>query len=195
MRAKKVEKLIKKRLARNPEDLWAACVFERSIEVDWDNLDGKSTFEAVECHECGRVAIAHDGWGECPCGEELYVDGPMMNYVYPLVDDWEPDEEDHFVLTNSNLCLVELTDPIGLWALALTGAGMDFSWSIMKAYVLLGFLPPFWLRPPGFVESPEEHTVVLNAARRTAECVGYRLESYMREIEDATRRIEERSHE
>ena len=89
---------------------------------------------------------------ECPnadCdGKELIDedDGPMMNYFWPLPDFDGNIEEAAQKLNNAHvaLCLVWTLDEYEAeeYGLALTGGGMNLSWDICRAYMVLGFMPP-----------------------------------------------------
>ncbi len=64
---------------------------------------------------------------------------PMMNYAYPIHLDDAAGAQATLMGAVVPLCVVEIGgDPF----LALTGGGMDLSWSICEAYVALGLLPP-----------------------------------------------------
>jgi hypothetical protein len=78
--------------------------------------------------------------------EEIYeVDdySPMMNYIYPLPEDFEAGNYDTDELLRQTT-VVNIKDSWGDWVpvLALTGGGMDFSWEIAESYMNLGFYPP-----------------------------------------------------
>jgi len=127
----------------------------RAIEVkpvnyDWDSEGLGETWEyweASRCQGCNEV-IVHSGGGEkhsdidpdSECSGSLgYGSGPMMSYHYP-VSSWFPDPEDAAKrLIDSPLCVVRVGDSYGL---ALTGGGMDLTWEICEAFMLLGMLPP-----------------------------------------------------
>lgn len=76
-----------------------------------------------------REGIDPHSWG---------VEGPMMNYWYP-VRGLDFDAETAAKIANYPLCVVEVDDEVGL---ALTGGGMDLSWEIAEACVALGYFPP-----------------------------------------------------
>lgn len=82
-------------------------------------------------------------------GDENWQE-PMMNTWWPLPD-FSPSEDDAKNLAGSPfaMCIVQNleTDEYGL---ALTGGGMNMSWDIAGAYILLGYLPPVHLRLPRF---------------------------------------------
>jgi len=75
---------------------------------------------------------------------------PMMNYYYPLPNQFVHDMETLFgedwqtaikkKLSNTTL-IYFLNDES--YALALTGGGMDLSWEICESFINLGYLPPF----------------------------------------------------
>lgn len=68
---------------------------------------------------------------------EIYC--PMMNYIYPLPDLKHTPEKAQELIEHTN-CVVVLID--GEPFMALSGGGMDLSWDICEAYMLLGYLPP-----------------------------------------------------
>lgn len=135
------------------ESLRCDAVDEKPVHVDWSALrgpdgDGFSVYEAVRCEGCGEVVLLWDGQGGEPHDEvdrdascEGHVplsEGPMMNYFYPVeITDkaWAARQ-----IASLPLCVVEFGD--GKTGLALTGGGMDLSWEICEAHVLIGFLPP-----------------------------------------------------
>jgi hypothetical protein len=63
----------------------------------------------------------------------------MMSYWYecPAIDN---PREAAGKLVGLSLCVVDVDGTMGL---ALTGGGMDMTWSIVAAYVALGALPPY----------------------------------------------------
>jgi len=74
---------------------------------------------------------------------------PMYNYWYPLPNlSVNSDVAQAILVTESNVCTVVILDDEPV--LALAGCGMDFSWNICRAYILLGYLPPFY-----FCDLPE----------------------------------------
>ncbi len=108
----------------------------------WDYI------EACKCEECGKVVIVQ---GEdrhryvddkTDCDGYILTEGPMMNYFYPLLrfDHVDPQEGARRIV-NLPLCLIRMEDTEE-YGLALTGGGMDLSWEICEAYMLLNYLPP-----------------------------------------------------
>jgi len=72
---------------------------------------------------------------------EEYI--PMMNYIYPLPDNFNSSDDDFKKLVDKMsavtlVCLIEEES----YFLALTGGGMNLSWEICEAYMILGYLPP-----------------------------------------------------
>lgn len=139
------------------DDLYYIAVEATAHHQDWNysHLEGYGEseeswdfMEAINCQTCGRIVVAGTGGPECPtCGAECTgFTGPMMNCVWPLVTG-DFDEETAAKLIDLPLCLVEVGGAVGL---ALTGGGMDLSWEIAKAYMVLGYLPPATLDLPGF---------------------------------------------
>jgi len=64
-------------------------------------------------------------------------ESPMMNYIYPLGQDFRPDDDTYKKLNNMTIVTVDDED-----YLALTGGGMDMTWQIAETYVNLGYFPP-----------------------------------------------------
>lgn len=100
------------------------------------------------CDTCGKkVVVGTSGSGEfhaeldpsSKCKGYVTADSPMMNYYYPLPDNVEVKESAE-KLIDLPLCIVEI-EGSGT-AMALTGCGMDMTWEICEAYMLLGMLPP-----------------------------------------------------
>lgn len=79
--------------------------------------------------------------------EEYYYENshqlePMYNYWYPLPHlSISAEVAQARLIKNGNVCTVVNLDDESV--LALAGCGMDFSWDICRAYILLSYLPPF----------------------------------------------------
>ena len=66
---------------------------------------------------------------------------PMMNYYYPLPNfRLEPGEAQTILELHAGAVVLALVDEEPV--LALSGGGMDLSWDICEAFMLLGYLPP-----------------------------------------------------
>ena len=105
--------------------------------------------EAAECQNCGKVVCPVYGETthsevdtETDCEGYVNADGPMMNFFYPIsgMHGINPETAAE-ALVNLPLCVVYMNDTEE-HGLALTGGGMDLSWQICEAYMLLGYLPP-----------------------------------------------------
>jgi len=118
----------------------------RPQNYQWDGetlggVDGWEFTAATRCETCGTVVIDEDHAEDCEAAEldalDLGAEGPMMNYWYPLegIDRWQAAR----ALVDLPLVAVEVAGETGL---ALSGGGMDLSWEICEAFMLLGFLPP-----------------------------------------------------
>lgn len=97
------------------------------------------------------------------------VEGPMMNYWYPIGDRYGFDPDDAaLALKDLPLCVVEVSGDMGL---ALTGGGMDFTWEIVEAFVTLGYLPPLAHNDPpqmaGKELASEKNQYLLAACRES----------------------------
>jgi hypothetical protein len=95
--------------------------------------------EGDDCPDCDEATDGHLQRPEC---------SPLMNYYYSLPDyDGDPEADQALLwLSSANVVLVKILggeDAEDTYALALSGGGMDFSWDICLAYILLGYAPPF----------------------------------------------------
>lgn len=70
-----------------------------------------------------------------------HAEGPLINYMYPVAhgDDEDLARDWAVRIAELPLCVVMLD---GVTGLALTGGGMDLSWSIARAFVAIGYRPP-----------------------------------------------------
>lgn len=127
------------------DELLSEYVEAKPIDMDWSEGWGEQWefFDADNCPECERIVVG-SGWVECECGTGVSLDGPMMNYAYPV--DVESLDEAVLKIKDLPLCLVETSND-GQY-LALTGGGMDVSWEICEAYIRLGYLPPVHFELP-----------------------------------------------
>jgi hypothetical protein len=95
-----------------------------------ENIDD-GTIDGIEAwREQVREAIESD---------ERYV--PIISYYYPLPHYRGCEGDDQLLLDREGgaVCLARVDDEV---VLALVGGGMDLSWDICEAYMLLGYLPP-----------------------------------------------------
>lgn len=137
------------------QDMSCASIEMQPVSIQWPDMpydydnEGKegtwSFLEALRCEHCGEIVVlssegdgAHndlDPDSDCTgyCGT---AEGPMMSYYYPLGG---LTEDDARKLVDTCLCVVTVSGETGL---ALTGGGMDLSWEICEAFMLLGRLPP-----------------------------------------------------
>ena len=146
------------------KQLHADCLYSMPVNFDWSKQDGWDCYEAVRCEKCRQVVVGDlggmhrelataEGKGTKCRGYVPYAEGPMMNYYYPMgVPEfyrahstiWDAAK----LLVDLPLCIVNFSEDDSI-ALALTGGGMDFSWEICEAFMLLGELPPLhFSRPP-----------------------------------------------
>ena len=111
-----------------------------------------------------------------------YGEAPPMLYWYPcqILNPKYAAEK----LEGVPLCVVDWLnrDERGL---ALTGGGMDHSWSICEAYIILGYLPPVhFIPPPDYGEYGVKQKKILAAMTRSTkvakEWMQSRLESVQR---------------
>lgn len=115
-------------------DLSVQAVFVQPQHFDW-------TYSANIVHEWQLVYPDDQGLQ----GDVLPSDlEPMTNYIYPIPDlRLDPSEaQTRLIKHSSNCVVVECNNKV---VLGLSGGGVDFSWDICRAYMLLGYLPPFYL--------------------------------------------------
>lgn len=132
--------------------LEAPCCQDCGGYAHW--MDGEDLAKSIPDHvQDYRDRIEDADWlaWRCPnpeCdsfGEEIDpldggAEGPMMNYAYPFPGSL--DEDDASKIAHLPLCIVIRDGYDSGCELALTGGGMNLSWEICEAYVLLGQLPP-----------------------------------------------------
>lgn len=162
----------------------------RYILPDWSDMTIAAIRESLEDHglDCNREDDEdHDEYEERLrqeandfCAEhqgEIGIE-PLMSYFYPINCDFrvkvgdkcEKISENHaqaiLMAYGGAVCLVQVDGEAGI---ALTGGGMDLSWDICEAYVLLGFLPPAHFELPEFAgqESSPRNLRIVAACRRS----------------------------
>jgi hypothetical protein len=122
------------------------CWSEHEFETEWEVIQpyGQDDFEEIsgDAYEYSDKCEEKLGYGSYDSMEES--NQPMMDYYYPLPSEYDYDAQK---LKYVNLCLVRFPKD-EVYGLALTGGGMDFSWDICRAYILLGFYPPIHFRLP-----------------------------------------------
>jgi len=151
------------------------------INYDWRTGYGETweSHEATACQKCGKAVAGLGGETHSALDTESACDGyvgeasgPMMNYFYPLPAEPRSVQEAAEALVNLPLALIEMTGgdngPLsGKWGLALTGGGMDLSWEICEAFMLLGYVPPLHFaglpRMAGRGDSPRDRWILAGA--------------------------------
>jgi hypothetical protein len=134
--------------------------------MDWSEgyPDKWEYLEASDCSECGKVLMCqgHEQHGdidnESECEGYVSNEGPMMNYFYPLGNEW---------------------------GLALTGGGMDLSWQICEAYIRLGYLPPLHfcdLPAMSDMTLNAKNKMILAACRKSAQIASARSSNTTRHL-------------
>jgi len=101
-------------------------------------------------------------WGALNTEDHFF---PMMCYYYPLPGLRYTVHEAQMRVLNT-ACVVATVG--GEPVLALGGGGMDLTWDIIEAYVLLGLMPPLhFCNPPYTLDQmhPTKRALLLNACR------------------------------
>jgi hypothetical protein len=132
------------------EDLYYGMLDVKPVNYDWSEgyAEKWDYLAASRCEKCGELVVGRNGEKHCALDHESECDGyvsenegPMMNYYYPLPEFRGDVREAAKELAHLPLVIVEFLDS-GDYALALSGGGMDLSWEICEAFMLLGYLPP-----------------------------------------------------
>ena len=124
------------------DDLYLDAVDVLPVPFEWHNRPWDQPHPPEHHHEKG------DSCAECygleSWSEEL--DAPVMHYYYPLpnfVDGPLSPANGQAALWAAPVNVTMIWDSVeDVWALALTGGGMDYSWDICHAYILMGYAPP-----------------------------------------------------
>ena len=132
------------------KDLYFGMTDVKPVDFDWTQgyPEKWDYFAASRCEKCGEIVVGRGDEQHCDLDSDSECDGwiplnegPMMSYYYPLPQ-YDGDCTDAAkLLVDLPLVVVEFQDS-GDKALALSGGGMDLSWQICEAYMLLGYLPP-----------------------------------------------------
>ena len=158
-------------------DFRVNAIETKPIIYNWSELYGTGwkSIEAGYCETCMNnnlpkgdcIVVGPPGTYCEQCDSDMYFEGPMMNYYYPVdIDDMY---EAAKAIIDLPLCVVEVDDNTGL---ALTGGGMDLSWDICDAFIQLGYLPPLhFCRLPDYVgmKLDERIKTILNACKKSAQ--------------------------
>lgn len=179
------------------EGLSYAVTTIKPINYDWSSgwCEDWDFYSATTCDECGEVIVgAFTDEKHCDINDEVVCDGnvstyrPMMNYYYPLPDD-DNLKEKVKNLVHSPLCLVEFIndDAPYQYALALTGGGMDMSWAICEAFILMGFYPPIhFVCLPVMTDrgKSEEDRMIIEACKGSLQAEKQSIESDLKYLEE-----------
>lgn len=180
-------------------ELSLAAIDVNSVDFDFGYGPDNGDWEEVpvgllQCNYC-EVHVFDDTYVEGdPCPDQgcfvlntgylvrpYYV--PMMNYYYALPYYEGDPEADQLTLyqSSANVVLVKM---VGVdydedtYVLALSGGGMDLSWDICHAYILLGYAPPLsFCDLPDFAgqdNRQEPFWTILKACLRSAKAVEQR---------------------
>ena len=132
------------------KDLWFGCDDVKPRDTPWSDLS-YDIWTVIQPYSSEDFKKFGDPWEHSDEAEEKLGYGsfetmedsnqPMMNYHYPLGERDSFDEKDARAIRDLPLCLVYFNESEE-YALALTGGGMDLSWSIVEAYIRLGYVPP-----------------------------------------------------
>ncbi len=142
----------------------------------------------------GDGSMIRDCWIENSYESESWV--PAMNYYYlvPELDrHWQPNEAALVLDEHVPMTLVHIAES-DEYAMALTGGGMDLTWEICWAYILLGYLPPTdhtSLPRMGGMKWNDRSRLIVKACRRILELdsdnIGYaqgRLKDLEKELKE-----------
>ena len=176
-------------------------------EYDWSAHEyGKDWeyWEAVDCGECDKILIVTSPGEdqhkyldyESDCRGYVNSNGPMMNYYYPLPYEVRNPERAAKLIADLPLVVVHLMKD-EVWALALTGGGMDFSWQICEAFTRLGYLPPIHFADIEDMSEPwtQRTRYILSACERSLAVVRDRSKRGVQRVRELRKRMKERHGE
>jgi len=159
------------------KELWCDAIHEMPVDFDWSEgysdcweivYPDLDQWDAKQCREW----LDDRGYGHNHLDrqdddylndlreivrERMYESddcAPVMSYCYPLPNLRMSAEQAQAAVEDTNCVAVNVKDEYGDWetVVALAGGGMDLSWDICEAYMLLGYLPPLhFCRLPRFV--------------------------------------------
>ena len=182
------------------EELSLAAIDVKSTYFDFGNGFGfvwdEVTLGMLHCDFCGATYIDEAYTDGDPCPDEECSDthdgrldrpefAPMMNYYYELPHYRGDPQDDQLTLyqSSANIVLVRMMgidDDEDTYALALSGGGMDLSWDICHAYILLGYAPPIeFCHLPDFAgqdNRKEPFWTILKACLRSTKAAEKRAE-------------------
>jgi hypothetical protein len=113
------------------------------IRPDASQFDETEIIEAAELYDIEIADFEHNELIE-EIQNEIWLDSqyePMMNYYTDLGDVSGQDIAQKF----NNSCFTVIEFDTGNVGLALTGGGMDMSWSMARAFISAGYLPPEYI--------------------------------------------------
>lgn len=161
-----------------------------AVEIDGERVDLDDPQNWIEDHPDSLTKADFQALAELE-PHQWGAEGPMMNYWYALNTDDEhgigpytktvDTIEAALRLAHANLCLVQVNGEFGL---ALTGGGMDMTWSIVQAFCQLGYLPPTaYCNNPGFAGPARgDQDYLLAAMRRSLSVQVQRLQSQLEQL-------------
>jgi hypothetical protein len=121
---------------------------------------------------------------------------PMMNYIYPLPDLKHEPETAQELIEDTNCVIVLIKDPDDEYPqtpyMALSGGGMDKSWDICEAYMLLGYLPPVhFCRLPACagMKLNEKNKWILAGCRKSCEVQKNWANNMLRDLEHVEKQM------
>lgn len=162
-------------------------------QLGWSYSDSEYDGYVVDLseHDDTAVPLPEDEW-DALFEEDPMVngaEGPRMNYWYPCEVVEDNPVQAAYILRGTPLCVVEVD---GNWGIALTGGGMDLSWDIVLAYVLLGQLPPTHyagsLRGMPDLGRPDVEHMLIRACLRSLDVAADRLRSAYDQLADSASR-------
>lgn len=165
------------------------------IDRDWsEGWTERWEFRTVvECNGCERPLVYNGSYAECEnedCEmfeeqqDEFYDEGPMMNYAYPLPD--SPTDATVLELDHLPLVVVDWYEDNSS-ELALSGGGMDLSWEICEAFIVLGYLPPlhFCDLPRMCKQDTPANRRIIEACKLSAKVAGMRSGRVLERLTEA----------
>lgn len=171
-----------------PVDIdWTAAFLDGSAETirpDFSEKEYALNFlenEGVHPSEDDDLTeLAESTWEDNGCGH------PMMNYYYPidLPHDSQSVEDLQAKLHEVGPVVLVLLDDEPV--LALAGGGMDLSWEICWAYILLGSYPPFhFCRLPNYAGKTacKQNLTIIAACQESCRAMASRVQQRIESLD------------
>jgi hypothetical protein len=160
-------------------DRLAALLMAHDYDLGDDETElslREAVVEGMDQGDIGGIEAWQDAFDDY-VGRNSERFAPLMNYLWPLPDYDRTPQVDQIELDLAGIACV-LVEVGAAYHLALAGGGMDLSDHLARAYILLGYLPPFDIR----IDPDRAPAVVVEACYRTCEVLRAWVEHRERQL-------------